>query len=103
MRKQELVQLHALCSTVRDYVERRDDLPDDAFERYDRLDVPPMAIDRTKEAHEEALDRLLPDLATALSTHVEGSSDRPSGATDASRGWDADRRPSRASVADRHD
>jgi hypothetical protein len=51
MRKQELVQLHALCSTVRDYVERRDDLPDDAFERYDRLDVPPMAIDRTKEAH----------------------------------------------------
>lgn len=80
MRKQELVQLHALCMQVREYVERRYDLPDGAFERYDRTDVPPVAIYRKKEAHEEALGRLLRDLDAALATHVEEPSDRPAGA-----------------------
>jgi hypothetical protein len=74
MRKQELVQLHALCSQVRRYVERRYDLPEGAFDRYDRADVPPMAIHRKKAVHEDALDRLLSDLRTAIATHSEGPS-----------------------------
>lgn len=89
MRKQELVQLHALCSRVREYVERRYDLPDGAFERYDRTDVPPVAIYREKEAHEEALGRLLRDLDTALATHVEEPPDR---SAEAVRGGAADHR-----------
>lgn len=93
MRKQELVQLHALCSEVRGYVERRYDLPDDAFERYDQVDVPPVAIDRTKEVHEEALGQLLSDLAAALTTHDDESPEPPS-APNPSRGERADRQPS---------
>jgi len=73
MRKQELVQLHALCSQVRRYAENRYDLPEGAFDGYDRMDVPPVAIHRKKEAHEEALDRLLSDLESALATHADES------------------------------
>jgi hypothetical protein len=100
MRKQELVQLHALCSQVRRYVERRYDLPEGAFDRYDRADVLPMAIHRKKEVHEDALDRLLSDLRAALATHVEGPSgsiSRAVSSTDpaSSTGTaESDRRPS---------
>ena len=74
MRKRELVQLHALCSQIRERVERRYDIPDGAFERYDRTDVQPGAIYRGKEAHGEALERLLSDLRRVLAAHVEESS-----------------------------
>jgi hypothetical protein len=78
MRKRELARLHALRSYVRRYAERRHDVPADAFDRYDRMEVPPAAIYRGKVAHEEARDRSLSDLRSALATHVdEGRIPRP--------------------------
>lgn len=101
MRKQELVQLHALRSQVRERVERRYDLPDGAFERYDRLGVPPTAIYRKKGAHEEALDRLLSDLTATLEAHVEEPSDgSPIGSTPTGDEIPG-RRPAREGVPDR--
>jgi hypothetical protein len=62
MRKQELVQLHALCDAIRSSFEQQQEVPSELFRAYDRDSVPPTAIHRNKQAHEEALHRLLDGL-----------------------------------------
>jgi hypothetical protein len=96
MRKQELVQLHALCSQVREYVERRYDVPPGAFERYERSEVSSVAIYRRKEAHEEALSRLLVDLAEVLAAHVDDPSGQSPTVTTSWQADEAARRPDEA-------
>lgn len=66
MRKQELVQLHALCDAVRTYLETRRDVPSEAFRAYDEDHVSPTALHRPKRAHQESLGRLLEGLVAAV-------------------------------------
>lgn len=59
MRKQELVQLHALCVLIRDHLEDQYTFSADAFQAYDEFGVSPAAIHRRKEIHETALFHIL--------------------------------------------
>jgi hypothetical protein len=80
MRKQELVQLHALCDAVRTYLETRRDVPSEAFRAYDEDHVSPTALHCPKRVHEESLGRLLDGLVTAVDTDSSSArSDVPTG------------------------
>lgn len=59
MRKQELVQLHALCVLIRHHLEGQYKFSADAFHAYDEYGVSPAAIHRRKEIHETALFHIL--------------------------------------------
>lgn len=59
MRKQELVQMHALCVLIRDHFEEEHGVPTDVFHDYDEYGVTPAAIHRRKDIHKNALFRLL--------------------------------------------
>lgn len=78
MRKQELIQLHALCVVIRSHVEARHDVPPDAFRAYDEYGVPPTAIHRRKDAHWEALRRLLAGLTAVTGDRPAAPEHRPS-------------------------
>jgi len=66
MRKQELIQLHALCVVMRSRVEDRHDIPPDSFRSYEEYGVTPSEVYRRKELHREALFRLLDILTTIM-------------------------------------
>jgi hypothetical protein len=66
MRKQELVQLHALYVVVRARFEEHRDVPPEAFRSYEDYDVTPTAIHRNKRAHKEAIDRLFDGLSAVI-------------------------------------
>ena len=68
MRKQELVQLHALYVVVRDRLEEHRDAPTEAFRSYEEYGVTPTAIHRNKQAHREAIDRLFDGLSAVIET-----------------------------------
>ena len=83
MRKQELVQLHALYVVVRARFEEHRDTPPEAFRSYEEYGVTPTAIHRNKQAHKEAIDRLFDGLSAVIET--DRSSKRradPSGGDD---------------------
>jgi hypothetical protein len=71
MRKRELVHFHALLDHVRRFTDERDDLPSDAAEPYDDLDVAPTAVYRSKQSHEDAVVTLTESLAGALGPAAE--------------------------------
>jgi hypothetical protein len=73
MRKRDCLYVHALCVLVRRELDRRGDLPEGAFERYERLGVRPTAVHRPKAEHERATFELL----DALTDAVDGPGDRP--------------------------
>ena len=64
MRKQELVHLHGLLVGVRRYLDEHEDVavPTGAFDAYDGYGIGPTAIADRKDAHREAVDRLLDGL-----------------------------------------
>jgi len=77
MRKQELVHLHALCVLVRKHVESRAGDTDDAFYRYEEVDVSPTAIYRAKGAHRRAVLQLTADISAALPDEPTPPTARP--------------------------
>ena len=66
MRKRELVHLHTLLSRIRRFVERREDLPEDAFDGYEAADVAPTAVYEPKGDHEAAVSALAGTLAATV-------------------------------------
>lgn len=68
MHKQELIHLHGLFREVRQTLEERTDVSDDAFKTYDDHGVAPTAIYNNKNAHQKAIDCLLTGLDNSLST-----------------------------------
>jgi hypothetical protein len=66
MRKRELVHFHALLDQIRWFAAERGDLPDDALEAYETLDVAPTAVYRSKQDHEDAVVTLTESLAEAV-------------------------------------
>lgn len=83
MRKQELVHLHGLLVVIRGHLAEREDveIPAGAFDVYDSYGVEPTAISERKDAHKEAVDRLLAGLHTTLAATREGA-DSPDRSTD---------------------
>ena len=71
MKKRELVHLHALLSRTRRFVRRRERVPEDAFERYEAVDVAPQAVYESKGAHEEAVTALAAALAALVDDEHE--------------------------------
>lgn len=59
MRIVELVYTHALLLEARSYLSREDRVPPGAFAAYDDQPVRPHHVHRGKQAHLEAIDRLL--------------------------------------------
>jgi len=66
MRKRDCLYLHALCALLRLELEGRREFADDAFESYERLDISPTEIHRSKSDHREATRALLAVLDSAL-------------------------------------
>ena len=66
MRKQELVQLHALCVVVHDHLDDRHECAARPFDRYREYGVSPTSIHRRKGRHKEALFRLLDGLVDTV-------------------------------------
>lgn len=75
MRKRESLYLHALFALVRQEFERDGDLPATQFEAYDRMDVRPTGVHRSKDAHERALFALSEELSAAVASATDA--DRP--------------------------
>ncbi|WP_415380719.1 UPF0058 family protein [Halosimplex sp. TS25] len=85
MRKRESLYLHALLALVRDEFEHNRDLPTDAFDEYEAMDVRPTGIHRSKGAHQRAVFALAPELS-ALADRATDGDERPR--LDAGRGTD---------------
>jgi len=66
MRKRDLVHLHALLIRTRRFVDRREELPEGTFDRYEELDVTPTAIYEAKGEHQSAVRALAGALAEAI-------------------------------------
>lgn len=66
MKSQELIHFHALLLEVRSDLERREDVPPDAFAAYDAESIRPSHIHRPKEAHERAVGLLLDGIERSL-------------------------------------
>lgn len=66
MKKNELVQLHALLDVTRRFLERRGTVEPSAFAEYDALGVEPQHIHKPKGRHEAAVKRLGAALAGQL-------------------------------------
>lgn len=75
MRKQELIHLHALCLLLRERLEERLPLEQEAFAGYDDRHLDPTAVHRRKAEHHDAVLTLLDDLTTALPESNQGSDD----------------------------
>lgn len=68
MKKDELVHLHSLLTVVRAEYERRGVVSPSAFERYEDLDISPVAVYGSKSEHVRAVQALARVLASASST-----------------------------------
>lgn len=75
MRKQAFLHLHELCVELRLFFEEHNEVPPDGCSHYDALNIDPMAINRSKGAHREAVHTLLTDLTTNLEGHNPDTSD----------------------------
>lgn len=75
MQKQEFLHLHELCMELRLFLEEQDKIPPDACSHYDALNIEPMAINRPKDAHWEAIQTLLTDLTAGLEEYGTDTSD----------------------------
>ena len=69
MHKDELLRLHDQLVTIKEYFAQRDDVPEGAFEAYDRLDVRPSHVHKSKSEHKHAVFVLGEALADAMSDH----------------------------------
>lgn len=67
MHKDELLKLHAQMVTIMNYFRRTDTLNDELFEPYDRLDVSPDDVHKSKSEHKHAVFVLGNALASVLS------------------------------------
>lgn len=72
MRKDELLYLHQLLSTVRREYRRRDDSPPPNVERYDAMAVSPMAAHEPKHEHDAAVRVLAAEIASSLDAESGG-------------------------------
>jgi hypothetical protein len=77
MRKDELVHLHSLLTVVRAEYERRGDASPSAFERYEELDVSPMAVYGSKSEHVRSVQALASALAVASPSQSPSTEERP--------------------------
>lgn len=81
MRKQELIQLHALTVLVRQHSEKHYEFSPGTFQAYEDCSVSPASIHRRKADHKEALFLLLDGLEAISevvpqqSEHVRSSVD----------------------------
>jgi hypothetical protein len=68
MRKQSLIHVHTLLQEIRQNFDRRPGcrIPDDAFDDYRAHGVAPSHIHLGKDAHEEAIDRLLDGITRVI-------------------------------------
>jgi|APHM01.1.fsa_nt_gi Predicted metal-binding protein len=67
MRKQELIHLHGLLATVRDFCE--EDLGQTVErEQYSELPIQPTSIHKSKADHQEAVAALADDIVDGLET-----------------------------------
>ena len=67
MHKDELLELHEQMVVIKDYFQEREDVPDNAFEEYDVLEVRPDHVHKSKSEHKHAVFVLGNALATAMS------------------------------------
>lgn len=59
MKKQSLIQVHALLVCVRRELDRSGEVHDGQFDDYDQFGVTPTSIHRRKDDHSEAIQLLL--------------------------------------------
>jgi len=67
MHKDELLELHEQMVRIMGYFRERESVDDELFEPYDRLDVTPDDIHRSKSEHKHAVFVLGNALANAMS------------------------------------
>jgi len=67
MHKDELLELHEQLLTIKDYFEAQEGVDGGMFEPYDRLDVEPEHVHKSKSEHKHAVFVLGNALATAMS------------------------------------
>lgn len=67
MHKDELLELHEQMVIIMEYFRDRDDIPGTLFDPYDKLDVGPSDVHKSKSEHKHAVFVLGNALATALS------------------------------------
>ena len=67
MHKEELLQLHEQMVTITDHFSNREDVDPALFEPYERLDVTPEDVHKSKNEHKHAVFTLGNALAEAMS------------------------------------
>jgi len=67
MHKDELLELHGQMVTIMEYFRSREEVDDSLFEAYDRIDVSPDDVHKSKSEHKHAVFVLGNALASAMS------------------------------------
>jgi len=67
MHKDELLELHDQMMTIMEYFRSREGVDDSLFEAYDRIDVSPDDVHKSKSEHKHAVFVLGNALANAMS------------------------------------
>ena len=67
MHKDELLELHGQMVTIMEYFRSREEVDDSLFDAYDRLDVSPDDVHKSKSEHKHAVFVLGNALAGAMS------------------------------------
>ncbi|HET7322955.1 MAG TPA: UPF0058 family protein [Halococcus sp.] len=67
MHKEELLELHEQMVTITEFVSKREDVDPALFEPYERLDVTPDDVHKSKSEHKHAVFILGNALAEAMS------------------------------------
>jgi hypothetical protein len=71
MKKEELVHFHILLVQFKNYCEKNSFSGN--FSRYDKLDISPYQVHRSKEEHKHAILVLAAELVASLAAHKEQS------------------------------
>lgn len=66
MKRQELIQIHALLYVVRDHLKNNENVPSDAFEKYDSQPIHPSHVHRSKVAHKNGINLILTGIECTL-------------------------------------